>query len=365
MSRRKTRRRGIAAVDLFCGAAGLSYGLLKEGIDVRAGVDLDGDCRWAYEANTDAQFIHADVAKLDAKVLTRYLPKNHYTLLAGCAPCQRFSRYTQKAAQNERQRWRLLASFSRLALELRPDIITMENVSGLVRHRRFKEFVRALKRSGYFVWHEVIDCFEYGTPQTRKRLVLLGSRLGPIQMLDPKSLRIRKRTVRQVIGKLPAIKAGEVSKRDPLHRSQALSPLNKRRIRTSKPGQSWRTWPKELVLKCHTRATGKSYPSVYGRMEWDKPAPTVTTLAFNYGSGRFGHPEQDRAISLREAAMLQTFPRHYKFWEPRKRFEIRTLARLIGNAVPVALAQAIGRSIVSHVNDVDAARKSNAKRHSK
>lgn len=126
-----------------------------------------------------------------------------------------------------------------------------------------------------------------------------------------------------------------------------------RRMMASEPGKTWREWPEELVLKCHSKKSGKGYSSVYGRMEWDKPAPTVTTNVYNYGSGRFGHPSQHRTISLREAALLQSFPRNYKFTDRKEELDFRSISRLIGNAVPVALARAIGKSIKHHVALVD------------
>jgi DNA (cytosine-5)-methyltransferase 1 len=333
------KRRGITgseivAVDMFCGAAGLSYGLQKSGISVGLGVDLDEDCQWVYEHNIDAEFLQADVAELKPAQLRKYLPRSSYTLVAGCAPCQRFSKYTQKVARADRQRWRLVDSFGRLADELRPDILTIVN-------------------AGYHIWHSVVDCHDYGTPQTRRRLVLLASRLGPIKLLSPSALNIRKKTVRDAIAGLPVLRAGSRNPRDALHRSQALSEINMRRMLASTPGKTWREWPEELVLKCHAKKSGKGYSSVYGRMEWDKPAPTITTNVYNYGSGRFGHPTQARTISLREAALLQTFPRHYKFTGRKNALDFRSLSRLIGNAVPVALGRAIGKSIVHHVNGVD------------
>lgn len=132
-----------------------------------------------------------------------------------------------------------------------------------------------------------------------------------------------------------------------------MSEINLKRIRASKPGGTWRDWPKKLVADCHKEGSGKTYPSVYGRMEWNKPAPTMTTQCYGYGNGRFGHPEQDRAISLREAAVIQGFPRDYKFIERGASVEFRTLGRMIGNAVPVGLGQAIAKSIKAHLEEYE------------
>jgi len=130
----------------------------------------------------------------------------------------------------------------------------------------------------------------------------------------------------------------------------SLSPLNLRRIKASRPGGTWRNWPPELQAACHRKTTGATYPSVYGRMEWDRPAPTITTQCFGYGNGRFGHPEQDRAISLREAAMLQTFPEMYAFAPPGASIKFNKMGRLIGNAVPVRLGEVIAQSLIGHAN---------------
>jgi DNA (cytosine-5)-methyltransferase 1 len=147
------------------------------------------------------------------------------------------------------------------------------------------------------------------------------------------------------------LKAGEVCPTDPLHQACELSPLNLKRIRASTPGGSWRDWDKRLVADCHKKSSGKTYPSVYGRMSWDEPAPTMTTQFYGFGNGRFGHPEQDRAISLREGAIIQSFPRSYKFVPAGEPIYRKPIGRLIGNAVPVNLAKAIGKTIVRHVRD--------------
>jgi DNA (cytosine-5)-methyltransferase 1 len=151
------------------------------------------------------------------------------------------------------------------------------------------------------------------------------------------------------IGHLPELEAGKVSSVDVLHYSSSLSPLNLRRIRASRPGGTWRDWDRELVAACHRKKKGKTYPSVYGRMAWDSPSPTITTQFFGFGNGRFGHPEQNRAISLREGAVLQTFPCDYQFVEPGGVYRFKTIGRLIGNAVPVRLGEVIGKSIEMHL----------------
>jgi DNA (cytosine-5)-methyltransferase 1 len=216
----------------------------------------------------------------------------------------------------------------------------------------FNEFLGYL--AGYSVHWSVVECASIGIPQTRKRLVLVASRLGHIKLDLSTAMSSSTRTVRKEISKLPPIAAGEQHPRDPLHFASSLSDTNLRRIRASKPGGTWRDWDPELIASCHRKTSGETYPSVYGRMEWDSPAPTITTQCYGYGNGRFGHPEQDRAISLREAAMLQTFPRGYKFVAPGKPVRFNHLGRLIGNAVPVRLGEVIAHTLVDHVRLADA-----------
>lgn len=336
-------RQRVAAVDLFCGAGGLTRGLLDAGIKVIAGYDNDPACRHAYEANNlGAKFCLHSVSDLQATELAAHYPKEHVRVLVGCAPCQPFSKYTQGQATEQDAKWGLLREFGRLVNEVRPEIVSMENVPEMQRHSVFAEFLEHLNDLGYHTSHSEAFCPDYGVPQQRRRLVLLASLLGPIELLRPRKARLV--SVRAAIEHLPELEAGETSD-DPMHRACRLSPLNLRRIRASRPGGCWRDWPEELVAKCHRTEMGKNYPSVYGRMGWDTPSPTITTQFFGYGNGRFGHPEQDRAITLREGAILQSFPEDYEFTAPGSEPSFATLGRLIGNAVPVRLGEAIGRTI--------------------
>lgn len=346
-SQKHRRKAKIVAIDLFCGVGGLTKGLSDAGIGVKIGVDIDPDCRYPYTANNASEFLLKSVADVTADDLSKARSKGALLLLAGCAPCQPFSTYRQKDGAAD-ERWNLLDHFSRLVKELDPEFVTMENVPNLQKQEIFETFTESLKSLGYFVFHEVVDCSEYGVPQQRRRLVLLASKLGPIALSDVREDKA-PRTVKDAIGSLSRLKAGNISRKDPLHQSCGLSELNLRRIRSSRPGGTWRDWEKGLVASCHKKKTGKTYPSVYGRMEWDRPAPTITTQYYAFGSGRFGHPSQDRAISLREGAILQSFPRNYKFVQKGRPIFRKTIGRLIGNAVPVKLGEAIGRSILEHV----------------
>jgi DNA (cytosine-5)-methyltransferase 1 len=157
-------------------------------------------------------------------------------------------------------------------------------------------------------------------------------------------------TVEKAIGRLAAVRAGMVNPADPLHSSRALTARNLARIKRSKPAGTWREWPKRMQVACHKADSGKTYPSVYGRMSWDKPSPTITTQFYGFGNGRFGHPEQDRAITLREGAILQSFPVNFQFAPLGSRVNFRGIGKLIGNAVPPELGRAIGKAILAHVS---------------
>ncbi len=340
----------ISCVDLFCGAGGLTHGFVLEGLPVVAGIDLDPACRFPYEANNQAKFVERDISKVTGPQLKVLFGDADLTILAGCAPCQPFSTYAQRyELDGEDGKWGLLYHFARLAKEANPDVITMENVPTVAKHEVFHDFVASLKELGYYVWFDVVDSSKFGVPQTRNRMVLLASKLGDIRMLPPST--IKPKTVRQAISHLRVLKAGESAPRDKLHATATLSEKNLMRIRASKPGGTWRDWPESLVADCHKAKSGKTYAGVYGRMEWDKPGPTMTTQCYGFGNGRFGHPEQDRAISLREAAILQSFPRTYHFIPDGGEVNFSALGRLIGNAVPVDLGRAIARSIKAHLKE--------------
>ncbi|MHA6878964.1 DNA cytosine methyltransferase [Ralstonia pseudosolanacearum] len=338
----------ISCVDLFCGAGGLTHGFVLEGVPVVAGIDMDPACRFPYEANNRATFVERDISKVTIDELNGLFGEAELTILAGCAPCQPFSTYAQRYELDGREgKWGLLYEFARLAQGTAPDVITMENVPTVAKHAVFHDFVDTLKHLGYHVWFDVVDSCKYGVPQTRRRMVLLASRHGEIKMIGPTHQ--QPKTVRQAIGRLRKLQAGESAPRDRLHATSALSAKNLKRIKASKPGGTWRDWPKDLIADCHLAETGRTYPGVYGRMEWNKPAPTMTTQCYGFGNGRFGHPTQNRAISLREAAILQSFPRDYAFIPKDGEVSFTALGRLIGNAVPVDLGRAIARSINEHL----------------
>ena len=282
-------------------------------------------------------------------------PAGHTRILVGCAPCQTFSKYTQGLDNDKDPKWTLLDEFARLVRTVKPEIVSMENVPELQRHDVFTRFLATLEHEGFHFTDDadkrIVYCPDYGIPQHRRRLVIVASRLGHIELIPPTHPGKRQRSVRAALGKLPPLQAGEISKSDPLHRTSELSPLNLTRIQHSRSGGTWRDWPRKLVAACHREKTGKTYPSVYGRMEWDKPSPTITTQFFGFGNGRFGHPEQHRAISLREGAILQSFPDDYEFVPEGGEYSFKTIGRLIGNAVPVRLGEVVGETIKRHLEE--------------
>lgn len=340
----------IDCIDLFCGIGGLSYGLKEAGVNVVAGVDIDKSCKFAYEENCRSHFIEADISNLKSNEIKEFFAKDHISAIVGCAPCQPFSKYSQRYRKegHTNEKWKLLYSFARIVSDVQPDIISMENVPELQSENVFIDFIHTLETLKYNIWHSVVNCPEYGVPQSRRRLVLLASKVGEIRLLPPEFDVTSYKTVRDTIANLVKIEDGESDKADPLHCASKLSEKNKIRITSSQQGGTWLDWDLDLRLPCHSKETGRTYSSVYGRMSWDMPAPTITTQFFGYGNGRFGHPEQNRGLSIREGAMLQSFPVDYIFL-PKEEVKVNKtrLGIQIGNAVPPKLGEVIGRSIIA------------------
>lgn len=342
-------------IDLFCGIGGLSYGLKCQGMKILAGFDLDYTCQYAYETNTGGKFYYRDVKTISGDEINKLYSqkKNVIKVLAGCAPCQPFSSYAFKNKNKDKDKYNLLYEFGRLVKEVHPDIVTMENVPAIASFKLksvLADFVEVLQNEGYNVKYKVVYCPDYGIPQTRKRLVLLASRLGNIDLISPTHKKENYVTVKDAIGHLPPLEAGQGCPTDALHRCRALSPLNLQRLKSTPYGGSWKDWPADLMLECHKKESGKSFGSVYGRMVWEEPSPTMTTLCTGIGNGRFGHPVQDRAISAREAALFQTFPITYKFFPNEEEVSLTKASRYIGNAVPPRLGEIIAQSIILHVS---------------
>ena len=296
-----------------------------------------------------AEFLEEDIREVSALDVARRISSAGPVLVAACAPCQPYSSFVRPSRTLRGDRTLLLRLIPILEI-VNPDLILIENVPGLDTKApagTFARFSKALRRLGFWLDWRVVDCREYGIPQRRRRLVLLGSRLGPIKLpppthggvgLEPVS------TVRDWIADLPAIASGETHPTIPNHTASALTEMNLRRLKASTQGSDRFDWPAELWLKCHADHRGHS--DVYGRMSWDEPAPALTTKCTSISNGRFGHPDQDRPISVREAASLQTFPRDFVFVGG-----IKNATRQVGNAVPVLLAQRMGEHLARHVAD--------------
>ncbi len=337
------------ALDIFCGIGGLSYGLKQAGLNILAGLDCDDSCSIAFERNCGAKFISADIAQYDFKDVHSYFQRDLVKILVGCPPCQPFSSHTFKSKNKMNDgRWNLIRYFVDAIDILEPEVISMENVRGIIKTDVFSDFVEHVRSRGYQIDFEVVYCPDFGIPQNRSRLVLVGSRLGDIRVPAKTHCKEQYVNVRDAIKELPDLKAGETSDEDILHRCRNLNSVNLTRIRHSKPNGTWREWRKDLLPPCYRKTSGKTYPSVYGRMSWNEVAPTITTQFYNYGSGRFGHPEQDRALSIREGALLQTFPRFFDFGD---HITLSTTGRHIGNAVPPRLGYVIGKEIMKHVRN--------------
>ncbi len=353
--KRRGRLPSVEVVDLFCGIGGLSYGMKSQGFKILKGVDLDATCKYSYETNNEAEFQYKDIRNVTKKDILPLYSKNSIKVLAGCAPCQPFSSYAFKNKNKDKEKYSLLDEFGRLVKEVHPDIVTMENVPAITSFKLksvLSDFIKVLQEENFFVTYQVVYCPNYGIPQTRKRLVLLASRWGEIKIIPPTHTKENYVTVRDAIGYLPPLEAGHCCPTDLLHRCRELTPLNMERIKATPYGGSWKDWPEDLMLNCHKKNGGKSFGSVYGRMVWDKPAPTMTTLCTGLGNGRFGHPEQNRAISAREAALFQTFPNTYKFFPNEQDVSLTKVSRYIGNAVPPKLGEVIAESIKQHLRNI-------------
>ena len=338
----------MKAVDIFCGAGGLTRGLLNVGLDVVAGFDADGSLRDTYEKNNPrSTFVHKDVRNVKATDILddRRVSSPDDLVLVGCAPCQSFS--TLIRDQRRRPDARLLGEFGRLVESVRPAVVVMENVPGIARvpgYSTYQRFLATLGRCHYDVDVAILNAKDFGVPQNRRRLVLMASRMFAPSLPKPThgaSMRDYE-TVRGTISTYPPLNAGESDPSFPNHITSSLSELSLKRIRaTPHNGGGWHSWPRGLKLDCHIRSPN-GHSDVYGRLRWDTPAPTLTSRCTSISNGRFAHPEQDRGISLREAAALQSFPDHYIFHGTHS-----SIARQIGNAVPVKLAEAIGRQILN------------------
>jgi DNA (cytosine-5)-methyltransferase 1 len=341
----------MRAIDFYCGAGGLTRGLINVGIQVTAGIDADGRCHDTFEKNNSgARFFERDIRQVSANEVWRILGSRatRDLLFAGCAPCQPFSKQRKKGSEAQQRHLpdaTLLSAFAALVESIRPAHVMIENVPGLAKvpgYSTYRRFLRMLQANGYQVADGVVDAKHYGVPQNRRRYILLASKVTapqlPSRTYGPGVRPFR--TVEHAISHYPPIAAGESHSLIPNHAAAALSETNLKRIRsTPRNGGDRRQWAKELRLECH-KGEYEGHTDVYGRMRWEMPAPTLTGRCNSLSNGRYGHPDQDRAISLREAASLQSFSDAYVFYGTNQH-----IARQIGNAVPVRLAEALGCQI--------------------
>ena len=345
----------VKVFDFFSGCGGASRGFQEAGMDVVFALDQDEDAKQTYKQNfPSAIFEVGDIRKVKEDSVHELVDQErpHPILFCGCAPCQPFTKQnTSRPQPNMDDRVPLLLEFLRFVKKCKPDIVFVENVPGIQNVSPDSEplsgFLRGLKDVGYpEPAYDSVPLKRYGVPQGRRRFLLLASRHGaldlPPETHGPGTAKPEFATVRDWIGDLPEIAAGETDPHIPNHSAAGLSRLNLERIRATPEGGGNRNWPKNLRPACHRNATG--YSDVYGRMFWDRPASGLTTRCISYSNGRFGHPQQDRAISVREAACLQTFPRDFRFSG-----SLTSMARQIGNAVPVRLATVVGRHVARHL----------------
>jgi DNA (cytosine-5)-methyltransferase 1 len=343
------------AVDLFSGCGGLSEGLRRAGFRVRAAVEIDEVAVASYRANHRRTKVFAkDITLVAAEDILR-AAGGHVDLLAGCAPCQGFCSLTEKY-DREDPRNRLVLHMASLIERVRPRAIMMENVPGLLRRGSaiFEEFVARLKAAGYHPRWKVEQMADYGVPQSRRRLVLLAG-LGfdvefplPSHAKSNHAILARWASVRDAIGHLRApLRFSEALRRGSpedfnWHVVRDLQPQTKARLRAAIPGKTWRSVAEGLRPECH-QGEYVGFTNVYGRMTWQGAAPTITTGCTTPAKGRFGHPDRRRTtISVREAALLQTFPATYRF----RTDHIDKACSMIGNAVPPAYAAAVALQVI-------------------
>ncbi len=350
------KKNQLKAIDFFCGAGGMTYGMRQAGIDVLAGIDLDAKAKETYEYNNPGSvFLNKNIfeyqpedLKLDIKELKGYDLKEYddEMIFIGCSPCQYWSLVNRKKESSAHSK-DLLKDFQRFVEAYKPGFVVIENVPGLEKKKEesgLQEFLDVLKKLGYKNVDDSYDIYnlnEYGVPQSRRRFSLIVSRVTEKLVKPDKSS--EKPTAGDFIknyAKFPPIEAGHKDEnKNRFHSAAGLSAENIEALKKSKPCGK--------PAKKRKNFSEVGFQDSYGRMCWDKPAPTITTKFFSLSNGRFGHPEQNRALSIREGATLQTFPENYVF----KTNSIQLAAKFIGNAVPPEFARRIGEAIIKSLED--------------
>jgi len=340
------------AIDLFAGGGGLSWGLMKAGFRILAAVEINKEISKTYIANhPDTHVFVEDIRNINKKRLKDIFGNKKIHLVAGCPPCQGFSKLNRED-KLDLSRDFLPLEMARIILELKPEIVMMENVPGIVSKGReiLNNFIQIIESEGYIVNWKVLQVADYGVPQSRKRFVLLAGRGFEIQIPDSKDK--KRKTLRETLKNIKespltlkeANKKGGPTKFN-WHIIRDLQEINIRRLRATEEGSNRSDLPEELRPNCHKKKN-KGFGNFYGRMSWDKISPTITRGCTTLSMGRFGHPSEDRTISVREAAMIQTFPKNYKF----NTASIGWASVTIGNAFPPKLAKLLGKECISYLN---------------
>ena len=331
-------------IDLFAGCGGLSEGLKQAGFRTVAACEIDPIAVATYKLNhPDVTVFEQDIRKLNPSEIKKLLKGEPLHLLAGCPPCQGFSslRRLNRIKSVRDNRNSLVEEYYRFVRVLKPLTIMMENVPGLRNYFKFEDMVNKLERLGYELDIDVVNVADYGVPQRRKRLILVGSMLDKINIAPKINL---KRTVKMCIGAIESIK----KTKDPLHKLVAThsEKIIKMIKKIPKDGGSRTDLPKRFILNCHKKPN-VGFNDVYGRLKWNDYSSTITGGCLNPSKGRFLHPTKNRCISAREAALLQTFPRRYKFAKNASKTEI---ALMIGNALPPEFCKQQSINILKHLN---------------
>jgi DNA (cytosine-5)-methyltransferase 1 len=335
------------AIDLFSGAGGLTQGLKQAGFNVVGAVESVKTYADSYILNhPETNLKQMDITRIDPVEYAKELglKPGDLDLLAGCPPCQGYSTIgTRNRGQRNDPRNELVYEVLRFAVAFQPKTIMMENVPALDKDERLQKLVGELERIGYNIDHKVLKMSHYGVPQARRRMILLASRFGDIEVVKQELDTSKMSTVRDAISFLPMV--GESG--DPLHdmTEKRSDKIKKFISMVPKDGGSRTDLAEEFQLECHKKTTG--FKDVYGRMAWDKPSPTITGGCISPSKGRFLHPEEDRSITLREAALLQTFPKDYKFSFASGKHGI---AMMIGNALPPKFIEFHARILSRHLD---------------
>lgn len=356
----------MGVIDLFSGCGGSALGFQQAGFDIKVAVDIDKNASESFKANfPDCAVFPSDISYLSGKELLKAggFKNGKQVVLIACPPCQGFSSARRNSQRLTDPRNKLIYEFLRIVEEIKPLAFVLENVPGLatgIGKPLFLQILQKLHELGYQTVYDVVNTADYGVPQRRKRLVLMGTNNSDIRLSFPSKTNIDPatsddlpawNTVREAINDLPKIQAGEKHPDDAMHASASLAEINlKRLMLTPHDGGDRTSWPDELVLECHRNTKG--HKDVYGRMRWDQPSPTMTGGCAMISKGRFGHPEQNRAISLREAARLQTFPDDFKFIG-----NFGQIAEQIGNAVPPLLAKRAADALLKSMNELKTTKK--------